>query len=213
MRVCQDVCRGSVLAENGQNFLHVAPLFAAGIEFTVGVSSCPAFAKAIIGFWIYFLAPAYQSQVFLPLADILAPLHDDGAQSQFYQPQGSKQSAGACPHDNDLWPVVHHGVGYRAEEVFCRLFVQVDAHREIDKYRPMAGIDASAEDTYICDVMQVQTFLPAKISAEALSVGGVCGKKAEGVFLNHPQYINNRGWCIRKHSRSPRSGRWDTWRR
>ena len=33
---------------------------------------------------------------------VLTPFQHDGAESEFYQAQGGKESAGTCPYDDDL---------------------------------------------------------------------------------------------------------------
>ena len=90
MGISQDVGRGTVLAEHVQNLLYRTAFLGTGIKLTVGVGPCATLAKTVVALAIYPLGLCYLRQVLLAFMHILATLQDDGAQPQFYQPQGSK---------------------------------------------------------------------------------------------------------------------------
>ena len=90
MGVDKDGRRGAMLAEYVQYFVYISPFLAAGVELAVRVSSRAPFSETVIGFRVDGLFPSYQGEVFFAVAYVLAALHDDGAQAEFYQAQGGE---------------------------------------------------------------------------------------------------------------------------
>ena len=103
--ISQDVGGCPMLTEDVEYLLYGATLLGARIELAVRVGSCPTLAKAVVALGIDLLRLRDLRQVALPFMHILAALQHDGAQSELYQSQGSKQPTGACSHDDDGWPV------------------------------------------------------------------------------------------------------------
>ena len=85
MGIRQYGCRSSVLAEYIQYFIYIPAFFASGVQLSIGVGTCTAFSKAIIGFGVYGLLSSYLGQVFFPFPHVFSAFHDDGTQSELYQ--------------------------------------------------------------------------------------------------------------------------------
>ena len=132
-----------MLAEDVEDFLHAAALLAARVEFSVGVSSGAAFAKAIVALGVYALVARDGCHVFLALSDILAALHDHGTIAQLDQVQGSEQPAGAGSHDDHLGSVGHIGVFHPLVFFVLWQFVDIYSHFEVDHDLPLPCVDAA----------------------------------------------------------------------
>ena len=77
---------------------------------------------------------------------LLLLLYSFRSQTKFYQSEGSKQAARTSAHHNDLLSIRHIRISCRHILVMLRLFVDVDAHLQIDKDGTLAGIDASTQN-------------------------------------------------------------------
>ncbi len=79
-----------MLAENVENLIYIAALFAACVKLSVGESACSAFAKRIVRFRIYHMISADEGDVFSAFVYRLSTLHNDRANAKFDKLQGSE---------------------------------------------------------------------------------------------------------------------------
>ena len=104
------------------------------------------------------MLPADLSQVFFSVAYILSTLYDDWTESQFYQSQRSKQSAGTGTHDNNLWFVFYILIDSRLVFIVFGHFVQIYPYIQIDEDGSLPGINAALQDTCRINIPHIQSF-------------------------------------------------------
>ena len=185
MDIGQDRCRGAMLTKHVEYLVHVAPLFAAGIEFAVAVGTCPTLAEAIIALRVNLLGLGNERHVALAVAHILSALKDDGTQTELYQAQGGKQSARSLTDNDNLRPPAHVGI-VGADEVFIlRQFVDIDAHLQVDHHRALSGVNAAAQHAHTAHAVGCESFLLGKISDEVLLRVSHFGQHTYLVFGDH----------------------------
>ena len=168
MCVDQDGSAGPVLAEYIQNLVYTSSFLAAGVEFSVGVSSGAPFTKTVIGFRINFVFPADACQVGLAVAYVLSAFHNDRAQSEFDQTQGCKQSSRSGTYYDDLRFSFHIGIFGMHKFVIFRHFVDEYQYFQIDVNGPLACIDASLQDAYGLNGTDVYSLFTADILFDTL---------------------------------------------
>ena len=147
-----------MLAEYIQYLVYIPAFFATGIKLSIRISACTSFTETIIGFRIYSMLPADLSQVFFSVAYILSTLYDDWTESQFYQSQRSKQSAGTGTHDNNLWFVFYVLIDSRLVFIVFGHFVQIYPYIQIDEDGSLPGINAALQDTCRINIPHIQSF-------------------------------------------------------
>ncbi len=92
---------GTVFDEALDDIGGVATLGAAGVEFAVGVGPGTALAEAPVAFGVDLAGAAEKGDVEGSLLDGLTAFDNDGTQTAFESPQGSKQSGRTGTDDND----------------------------------------------------------------------------------------------------------------
>ena len=165
VRVCVDEDGGvrSVLAEHVQYLFHVSPLLAPGIELSVRVGTCSAFAEAVVRFGVHFVLTADACQVFLAFAYVFPPFYHDGTQPQFYQFQCREQSSRSGSHDDDGRFPLHVAVFSMCKSFFFGHFVDEHPYFQVDEDGSLACVDASFQYAYRLDGPCVQPLLPADV--------------------------------------------------
>ena len=185
MGIGQDGRRGTMLTEHVQNLLYRAALLGTGVQLAVAISTCPTLAEAVVALGVHLLRLRDLRQVFLALVNILATLQHNGAKAQLYQPEGSKQSTGTCPHDDDLRTVRHVGIDRRHILVLLGLFVDVGTHLQVDIDGALAGIDAAAQDADSRQRPHVEAILVGQPCLQGLLVGSHLRQHAYLILLCH----------------------------
>ena len=168
MRIGQNSRRGSMLTEHIQNFVRVATFLAACVQLAVRVSTCSTLTKAVIALSIHFLRFRDQRQVLLSLMHVLAPLQHDGAQSQFYQTQGSKQAARTSSHHDHLRLSLHVGIFRPLVFVVVRLLVHIYANFQIHVYLSLTGINTAFQDSHAVDRPHVNALFVSQIGLQSV---------------------------------------------
>ena len=151
--------RSPMLTEHVQNLLNVASLLRTGVEFSVGVGTCPTLTKAVVALFVHLLRTSYIGHVFFSFVHILSPFQHDGAEAQFNQSEGSKESAWACTHDDDLPTVAHIGIVHMLIFVIGRQFVHIDTHLQVHIDGTLTGINTSLQYADSHDLVHPQTVL------------------------------------------------------
>ena len=160
MRVGQNGRARSELAEHLQDFIHTAPLFAAGIKFPVRKRPGSAFSETVIGLGVHGVLSGNQRQVFFAVVNVFSAFHHDGFYTQFDQPECGKQPA---------WTGTdHHRCFNRTRNIrildfrkkrFLWLLVQVDTHPNVHIDSSLAGIDGTFHDSQSTKFRRVDAFV------------------------------------------------------
>ncbi len=82
----------------------------AGIKLSIAIGTCPAFAKAIIGFGIYNALLIHGRQVTAPVTDILSPLQYHRTIALLYKPQSREKPCRTGSGNNDRLCIFLHPV-------------------------------------------------------------------------------------------------------
>ena len=90
---------------------------------------------------------------------VLAALNHHRTQAKLYQPECRKQSARACPDDDNLRLVRYVAIGNRLEKVVLHGFIDIDAHTQIDEDGALTGINGTLQDANARDAPCVQAIL------------------------------------------------------
>ena len=175
-----------MLAENIENLLDGTAFFRTRIEFTIGIGSCPTLAKAIVALGIDMLCFGNLCQVAFALADILTTFEHDRTNAQFYQSEGSKQSARASTNDNSLRCCGDIRIICDNILVLLGLFVDITTHLQIDKNSTLARIYAAPENAHGCQRTDIKAILISQPTAKRLLVSCYMRLYADLVFINHP---------------------------
>ena len=182
MSVGENVGRSTELTENAQNLFDVAAFFGAGVEFSVGVGTCAAFAERVVAFRIDAVFAGDAGDVLAPFVNVLASLQNDGAAAQFNQTQGGEESTGAGTDDNDGGSVGDVGIVHGSEVQRRSGFVDIDVHAEIDEDGSLARIDAAASNAQGLYGAGVYAPFLRNAADEAIFAVGDVRSDAEGYF-------------------------------
>ena len=150
---------GSMLTEHVENLLYIATFLRAGIEFTVGIGTCPTLAETIVTLRIHLLRPADVCQIALTLMNILSTLQNDRTKPKLNQSESGKQSTGACADDDDLRLATNVRILRMEILIISGWLVDVYAHFKIDEDSALAGIDTALQYTYGSQCPDIVTVL------------------------------------------------------
>lgn len=185
MRVLQDGDVSPVLAEHVQDFVGIAALLAAGVQFAVRVGSRTSLAETVVALAVHLMLTRDFRKVELTVAHVLSALHDDGTTTGLYQAQGGKQSARPGTDHNHLRRMLHITVLRAHELIAFRHFVHVHTHFQIDVYRALAGIDTAFQHPDCHQRTFVHAFLTGDIASQRPLVGRHFRQYSQLVFLCH----------------------------
>ena len=178
MRVYQDRCACSVLAEHVQNLVHAATLLAARIQLAVGVSSRTSFTETVVRFRVHLVFTADAGKIRLAVAHVLSALHHHRTQSQLYQTQGSKQTARSGSHHNHLRLSLHVAVFRPYKLLLGRRFVDEHLYLQVYVNRPLAGVDAPFQYPYGVYGTNVEPLFTAHVLLDMLFAGCLLGQNS-----------------------------------
>ena len=193
MGVCQDIRRSAVLAKDVKNLLYRATFLRACVQLTVRVGSCPTLTKAIVTLRINLLSLSNLRQVLLTFTNIFATFYDDGTQTQFNEPEGSKQSTRTGSYHNNLRTICNIRIIRPLEFVLLRLLVDVTSHLQIDEDSPLTRIDAALQYTYSRQRPHVKTILVGQECPQSTLITCHMRLNPDLVFVNHLPFLQNRG--------------------
>ena len=81
MGIYQDGGTGPMLAEYIQNFVHIPPFLASGVEFAVRIGSCATFSETVVAFGIHFVLTADTGDIYFSITYIFPSFHYDRSES------------------------------------------------------------------------------------------------------------------------------------
>ncbi len=188
--VNEDFVLRAVLVEYSKHFIDRAALFAAGVQFSVGIGSRSAFAEAIVGIGVNDALPVYRHHVAASAVDILAALEPNGFESRLDQLQCREESGRTCTDNNDLSGRRNVGVFNGCGAQCCSSVFRVDmqAHAEVNHHFALAGVDGAAQDVDAFDAVDVKS-----------GFGG-CGYAEQGVFRGGAR-VHAQFYCFKHWSR------------
>ena len=157
MGIGKDGRRSTVLTKHIQDLVRIATFLRACIEFAVRIGTSPTLTETIVTLRIHLLRLGDVRQVLLTIMHVLAPFQHDGSQAEFYQPEGSKQSARTGSNHNHLWPSFHVRILRPHILIVVRLLVHIHPYLQIHEYLPLARIDAALQDAHPTDRPHVKT--------------------------------------------------------
>lgn len=159
MGICQDIGIGTMLAEYVQNLIYTSPFLASCIEFAVTISTGSTFTETVVALTIYLLSLGNVREVLLAFAHILASLQHDRTITQFYQAQGSKETARSLTHNDNSRSAAHIRIFGMDILVVLRKFVDISTHLQVDEDGALTGIDASLQTLTWLSVLTSNPFL------------------------------------------------------
>lgn len=186
MRIGKDSGGCAVLAEDVKDLLHGAAFLGACVELAVGISPCPTLAKRVVAFGVNNMLARNTGEITFALMNILATLDDDRPQPQLDETQSSEESAWACTHDDDLRTPFHIWIFYALEGFFGHRFINPHASRDVDHDLPLAGIDATLDDTQPLNTMRFERSLAGHARTYILLCSSLLGQQAELNVADHP---------------------------
>ena len=137
-----------VLAEDIQNTLYAAALFAARVELAVGIGTCTTLAKAVVRFGIDLMGARYTCQIDFAGAHIAPSLHNNGAQAVFNEFEGCKKARRARTHHYNGCTTLHVAILAAHKLLGGGLLVHENAQRKIYEYCTLARIDTAAQHAH-----------------------------------------------------------------
>ena len=120
---------------------------------------------------------------------ILTTLQNDGAQSEFDETQGGKQSARASTNDNDLWAVTDIRIFRMLVFIVCGLFINKHPHLQIHKDSALAGIDATTKDTHSRHRAYIKAIFVSQPRAQRLFIGSHLWLYPNLIFVGHSSVL------------------------
>jgi hypothetical protein len=102
MSIYQNIGIGPKLHEGAENAVYIAPLSAAGIEFSVRVGARSALSETVVALWVDDMLAVDGRKVAPAGTDVLATFQDYGANAEFYQPERGKQPRWPGPDDHGM---------------------------------------------------------------------------------------------------------------
>ena len=169
-----------------QYAVYIAPLGAAGVEFTIAVGAGTTFAKTIITFSIYFTLLVHGGQVAAAAAYIFTPFEHNGFNAMLQTAHGSKQACGACAYN-------HHAFVGMANIVMLNVqcwpllkrFVDVSLHLQVHPNGFAAGINRLAADIIPRNRRSLYTGFGSYQLGNALCIGSFLWKHLHVEELLH----------------------------
>jgi hypothetical protein len=149
MGIHQNICIGTELHEGAENAIHIAPLGASGVEFSVRIRARTTLTKTVVALWIDNVIAVDCRKVAPASADILAAFYYNRTNTEFYQPQCSKQPSWPSTNDHRMMLCFRYilkmarlkiGMLLRDGLAFGK-----NNNFKVKLYRAIAGINASAQ--------------------------------------------------------------------
>ena len=162
MRISEDIRRGTMLTEHVEYLLDIATLLAAGVELAITIGTCPTLAKTVVALRVNLLRLGNLRQVLLALMHILTTFQHDGAQAKLNQSERSKKSTRTSTHDNHLRLVADIRIIHRNVFIVLRLFVDIDAHFQVDKDSTLTSVNATTQDAHTRHCAHIKAILVGK---------------------------------------------------
>ena len=132
----------AMLMEYLKHFLYRPALFAAGIEFAVGVSAGTALAEAIVGVGVYDSLAVDSCHVASATVYILAAFEYYRLETELDKFKSREQACRTGSDNNHLWCVGHIAIFYWGDG-YGRFIDLVDMHGngEVYSHAPLTGVD------------------------------------------------------------------------
>ena len=143
MGVHQNVRIGAMYHEPSQGLLHVATLFAAGVQLAVAVGARPTLAKTVIGVGVDNVLTVQSGQISAACTHVLASLNEDGTQALHEALKPRKQPCWSRTYNQDGWGILRH-LGPR--RVLRGRFFAPGNHN-LGHDWPFSGIPTSTDDS------------------------------------------------------------------
>ena len=185
MGISKDSRRSPMLTKHVEDFVRITTFLASCIELTIRIGTSPTLSETVVTFSIYLLRLGNQSQVLFPLVYVLTSFQYNGAQSEFYQPEGCKQTSRTSTHHNHLGTSFHIRINYPLIFIIMWLFVDICPYFQVYVYLSLAGIDATFQDAYAINCPYVKAIFLSQISFQFVLLRCHLWHDTYLVFIRH----------------------------
>ena len=168
-----------MLTEDAEDALHVATLFRACIEFAIREGSCPTLSEGIVALAVDDVIARDGSEVFFASIYVASALKDDGADAEFYESEGCKESARSCSDNNGLWGGTDIAIVDALEGQCGGVFVDKDLKGEIDHHLSLSRINAALHSADGMNLLRVDSKTLGNICTEVGSIIGYLRENTE----------------------------------
>ena len=188
MGVDEYILARSMLPQHGEYLVDTAALFAAGVQFAVGVSARSSLAEAIVGVGVDNPLAGYAGHIAAPCIHILSAFEHHRPYAKLNETKSGKQTGRTGAHHYGLpgvgaYQTVDYRLGYGGRVWES---VEIEAHAHIDHHLALAGVDAAPHYFQGLHPVGVHSGLPGRLGLQQrVGLSGYSGRDTHINILVH----------------------------